>query len=147
MLPVGVDLDGDAIASAQRVAVARLDGPTDAQVHGQPATPHAQLAYDVRGGVRRTVVDDEHVLGLDDLAALRHGRRKARLLVVGGKDEQHRPLRIADDPHRGILHKAGADPQAWRPARNGCTADLIEAGARIAHAEAKSRTRPEFDWS
>ncbi len=61
VLPVAIDLHGHLIAPFQRVDVAALHRPADAQIERHSQHLGARAPRPLRSGVDRAVVDDQHV--------------------------------------------------------------------------------------
>ena len=84
VLSVAVDLNRNVVTVLEGVAVTGLDSSADPDVEGQPDDGRASTMGDRRGGVTRTVIDDQHreagIRGADLLNHVGDGMR----LVEGG---------------------------------------------------------------
>jgi hypothetical protein len=94
MLPVRVDTTGERVLLVVRVLVSGCDSHPQPAVHSEREHVGTVRAGDVGGGVRRAVVDHEHVDVREGLPELVEDRRKV-LLLVQSRDEddrvRHRP--------------------------------------------------------
>src|SRR5262245_6929377 len=90
VLTVAVHLDRNVKPTLERVLVARLDGTPDPDVEGQRDDSRAGSCGTSRGGVRRTVVDDDDIeLGIGGADLLED--RPQRTFLVKGRDYGDRP--------------------------------------------------------
>jgi len=88
VLAVAVDLDDAVVVVLERVAEPGLHRAADAEVVGKLHDGRAGLARALARGVRRTVVDDEHVEVGAALAQRPDDATDRGLLVVRGHDGQ-----------------------------------------------------------
>ena len=93
VLAVGVELDRAVVVVADGVAEAGLQRTADAEVERQRQHRGAGLGGDVRGGVARAVVDDEHVEVRQLAREVLEDARQRRLLVERGDDDERPQLR------------------------------------------------------
>lgn len=89
MLSVTIKLDGDIVTMGKRVDIACLDGPAYTEVLDKVDMRSVDFIENLRGPVRRPVVDDEVVVGGFGQATC--NRPDGLLLIVGRNNEENPP--------------------------------------------------------
>src|SRR5688572_15746557 len=93
MLSVAVDLHGEVEALAVGETQARLDCATDAEISTEPKHASAAGSRDVRGSIRRPVIDDDrfncHIRRWRERSNLGEQPTEGFLLVERWHDDQH----------------------------------------------------------
>lgn len=91
MLPVAIELNSDIVAMGKRVDIARLDGSAYAEVIDKVDMRDIDFIENLRGPVRRPVVDNEKIVGGFGQAI--RNRPDGFFLIIGRNNEENTPPR------------------------------------------------------
>ncbi len=89
MLSVAIKLDGDIVTMGKRVDIARLNGSAYTEILDKVDMRSVDFIEDLRGSVRRPVVNDEIIVGRFGQTSC--NRPDGLFLVIGRNNEEDPP--------------------------------------------------------